>query len=66
MYKLRVAFKFQSTLTVEVLMKHTMKPWERVAEQISMNQIIVTKNQLGLMHGRSIIEHINIIRQLIK
>jgi Reverse transcriptase (RNA-dependent DNA polymerase) len=48
------------------LMSHTMKLWERVIEHRLRKLTIVFKNQFGFMRGRSTIERIFLIRQLMK
>jgi hypothetical protein len=46
------------------LMSHTMKLWERVIEHCLRKLITVSKNQFGFMLGRSTMEVIFLIRQL--
>jgi hypothetical protein len=48
------------------LMSHTMKLWERVIEHRLRKLITVSKNQFGFMLGRSTMEAIFLIRQLMK
>jgi Reverse transcriptase (RNA-dependent DNA polymerase) len=48
------------------LMSHTMKFWERVIEHRLRKLIIVSKNQFGFMPGRSTMEEIFLIRQLME
>jgi Reverse transcriptase (RNA-dependent DNA polymerase) len=48
------------------LMSHTMKLWERVIEHRLRKLTTVSKNQFGFMHGRSTMEVIFLIRQLIE
>jgi Reverse transcriptase (RNA-dependent DNA polymerase) len=47
-------------------MSHTMKLWERVIEHRLKKLTIVSKNQFGFMLGRSTIEAIFLIRQLME
>ena len=46
------------------LMSHTMKLWERVIENCLRRVTTVSKNQFGFMSGRSTMEAIFLIRQL--
>jgi hypothetical protein len=48
------------------LMCHTMKLWEMIIEHRLRRVTNVTKNQFGFMSGRSTIETIFLIRQLMK
>jgi Reverse transcriptase (RNA-dependent DNA polymerase) len=48
------------------LMSHTMKLWERVIEHRLRKLINVSKNQFGFMSGRSTMDAIFLIRQLMK
>ena len=48
------------------LMSHTMKLWERVIEHRLRKMTSVTKNQFGFMPGRSTMEAIFLIRQLME
>jgi hypothetical protein len=48
------------------LMSHTMKLWERIIEYRLRGVTNVTKNQFGFMPGRSTMEAIFLIRQLMK
>ena len=48
------------------LMSHTMKLWEKVIEKRLRKETIVTENQFGFMPGRSTIEAIHLLRQLIE
>jgi hypothetical protein len=48
------------------LMSHTMKLWERIIEHRLRGVINVTENQFGFMSGRSTIEAIFLIRQLME
>ena len=48
------------------LMSHTMKLWERIIERRLRSITSITENQFGFMPGRSTIEAILILRQLIK
>ena len=48
------------------LMSHTMKFWERVIEHRLRKMIIVSKNQFDFIPGRSTIEAIFLIRQLME
>ncbi|KAM3386548.1 hypothetical protein ACQJBY_009864 [Aegilops geniculata] len=48
------------------LMSHTMKLWERVIEHRLRRMTSVTKNQFGFMPGRSIMEAIFLVRQLME
>ena len=45
-------------------MSHTMKLWERVIEHRLRRMTSVTKNQFGFMPGRSAMEAIFLVRQL--
>jgi hypothetical protein len=45
-------------------MSHTMKLWERIIEHRLRGVTSVTENQFGFMPGRSIMETIFLIRQL--
>lgn len=47
-------------------MSHTMKLWERVIEHRLRKMTNVTKNQFGFMSGRSTMEAIFLIRQIMK
>lgn len=48
------------------LMSHTMKVWERVIEYRLRKMTNVTKNQFGFMPGRSTMEAIFLIRQIME
>ncbi|KAL6507200.1 hypothetical protein OROHE_022099 [Orobanche hederae] len=48
------------------LMSHTMKLWERVIEQRIRKCVKITENQFGFMSGRSTMEAIYLIRQLME
>jgi hypothetical protein len=48
------------------LMSHTMKLWERIIEHRLRGVTNVTENQFGFMLGRSTMEAIFLIRQLMK
>jgi hypothetical protein len=48
------------------LMSHTMKLWERIIEHRLRGVTNVTENQFGFMPGRSTIEAIFLIRQLME
>jgi hypothetical protein len=48
------------------LMSHIMKLWERMIEHHLRKLIIVSQNQFGFMHGRSTMEVIFLIRQLME
>ena len=48
------------------LMSHTMKLWEKVIEHRLRRVTSVTQNQFGFMPGRSTIEAIFLIRQLME
>ena len=48
------------------LMSHTMKLWERVIEHRLRRTTTVSKNQFGFMPGRSTMEAIFLIRQLME
>jgi hypothetical protein len=48
------------------LMSHTIKLWERIIEHRLRGVTNVTKNQFGFMSGRSTMETIFLIRQLMK
>ena len=48
------------------LMSHTMKLWERVIEQRLRRMTSVTKNQFGFIPGRSTMEAIFLVRQLME
>uniref|UniRef100_A0A8I6WS22 Reverse transcriptase domain-containing protein n=1 Tax=Hordeum vulgare subsp. vulgare TaxID=112509 RepID=A0A8I6WS22_HORVV len=48
------------------LMSHTMKPWERVIEHHLRRLTSVTKNQFCFMPGRSTMEAIFLVRQLME
>jgi Reverse transcriptase (RNA-dependent DNA polymerase) len=48
------------------LMIHTMKLWERVIEHCLRKPTTVSKNQFSFMSGRSTIEAIFLIRQLME
>ena len=48
------------------LMSHTMKLWERVIEHRLRRMTSVTKNQFGFMPGRSTMEAIFLMRQLME
>jgi hypothetical protein len=48
------------------LMSHTMKLWERVIEHRVRGMTRVTKNQFGFMPGRSTMEAIFLVRQLME
>jgi hypothetical protein len=48
------------------LMSHTMKLWERIIEHRLRGVTNITKNQFDFMPGRSIMEAIFLIRQLMK
>jgi Reverse transcriptase (RNA-dependent DNA polymerase) len=47
-------------------MSHTMKLWKRVIEHRLRNLTTVSKNQFGFMPGRSTIETIFLIKQLME
>jgi hypothetical protein len=47
-------------------MSHTMKLWERIIEHRLRRVTNVTKNQFGFMPGRSTMEAILLIRQLME
>jgi hypothetical protein len=47
-------------------MSHTMKLWERVIEHRLRKLTIVSKNQFGFMLGRSTMETVFLIRQLME
>jgi hypothetical protein len=47
-------------------MSHTMKIWERIIEHRLRGVTNVTKNQFGFMPGRSTMEAILLIRQLME
>ena len=47
-------------------MSHTMKLWERVIKHRLRRMTSVTKNQFGFMHGRSTMEAIFLVRQLME
>jgi hypothetical protein len=48
------------------LMRHTMKLWERIIEHRLRGVTNVTENQFGFMPGRSTMEAIFLIRQLME
>jgi hypothetical protein len=48
------------------LMSHTMKLWKRIIEHCLRGVTNVTKNQFGFMPGRSTMETIFLIRQLME
>ncbi|KAL6559063.1 hypothetical protein OROHE_006432 [Orobanche hederae] len=48
------------------LMSHTMKLWERVIEQRIRKCVKITENHFGFMPGRSTMEAIYLIRQLME
>ncbi|KAL6531334.1 acyl-CoA-binding domain-containing protein 4 [Orobanche minor] len=48
------------------LMSHTMKLWERLIEQRIRKCVKITENQFGFMPGRSTMEAIYLIRQLME
>ncbi|KAL6575803.1 hypothetical protein OROHE_000784 [Orobanche hederae] len=48
------------------LMSHTIKLWERVIEQRIRKCVKITENQFGFMPGRSTMEAIYLIRQLME
>ena len=48
------------------LMSHTMKLWERVIEHRLRRLTSVTQNQFGFMPGRSTMEAIFLVRQLME
>jgi hypothetical protein len=48
------------------LMSHTMKLWERIIEHHLKGVTNVTENQFGFMPGRSTMEAIFLIRQLME
>jgi hypothetical protein len=48
------------------LMSHTMKLWERVIELRLRGMTHITMNQFGFMHGRSTMEAIFLIRQVME
>src|SRR3954470_20176774 len=48
------------------LMSHTMKLWERIIERRLRSITSITENQFGFMPGRSTIEAIFILRQLLE
>jgi hypothetical protein len=47
------------------LMSHTMKLWERIIEH-RLRGVTITENQFGFMPGRSTMEAIFLIRQLME
>ncbi|XP_065855541.1 uncharacterized protein [Euphorbia lathyris] len=48
------------------LMSHTMKLWERVIEQRLRRTVKISENQFGFMPGRSTMEAIHLMRQLME
>jgi hypothetical protein len=48
------------------LMSHTMKLWERVIESRLRKIVMISENQFGFMPGRSTMEAIHLLRQLIE
>ncbi|CAH9112858.1 unnamed protein product, partial [Cuscuta europaea] len=48
------------------VMSHTMKLWERVIEQRLRRTVKISENQFGFMPGRSTIEAIHLLRQLME
>jgi len=48
------------------LMSHTMKLWERVIEQRLRKKVKVSDNQFGFMPGRSTMEAIHLMRQMME
>lgn len=48
------------------LMSHTMKLWERVIELRLRGNVKISENQFGFMPGRSTMEAIHLIRQLME
>lgn len=48
------------------LLSHTMKVWERVVEMRIRRAVSISKNQFGLMPGRSTMEAIHLIRRLVE
>ena len=48
------------------LMSHTMKLWERVIEYRLRKVVMISENQFGFMPGRSTMEAIHLLRQLIE
>ncbi|KAL6520853.1 hypothetical protein OROGR_017422 [Orobanche gracilis] len=48
------------------LMSHTMKLWERVIEQRLRRSVKISENQFGFMPGRSTMEAIHLMRQLME
>uniref|UniRef100_A0A0A9E5X4 Uncharacterized protein n=1 Tax=Arundo donax TaxID=35708 RepID=A0A0A9E5X4_ARUDO len=48
------------------LMSHTMKLWERVVEHRLREMTRITVNQLGFMPGRSTMEAIFMLRQVME
>jgi hypothetical protein len=47
-------------------MSHTMKLWERIIEYLLRGVINVTENQFGFISGKSTMEEIFLIRQLME
>jgi hypothetical protein len=48
------------------LVSHTMKLWERVIESRLRKVVMISENQFGFMPGRSTMEAIHLLRQLIE
>ena len=48
------------------LMSHTMKLWEKVIEYRLRKVVMISENQFGFMFGRSTMEAIHLLRQLIE
>ena len=48
------------------LMSHTMKLWERVIEQRLRRTVTISENQFGFMPGRSTMEAIHLLRQMVE
>ena len=48
------------------LISHTMKLWERVIEHRLRQKVTISENQFGFMPGRSTIEAIHLLRQLME
>ena len=59
-------FKVVLTTVGIKLMRHTMKHWERVIEHRLRGVTSVTQKQFGFMPGRSTMEAIFLIRQLME
>jgi predicted phosphoadenosine phosphosulfate sulfurtransferase len=47
-------------------MSHTVKLWERIIEYLLRGVINVTENQFGFISGKSTMEEIFLIRQLME